>query len=77
MKVKSITFGRTFSDGKGTYEFTRIDLTADVEPSEDENDAFKDLVDKVNELRELQLDMPDKSNTIEHEPPNRSRRPRR
>jgi hypothetical protein len=56
MKVKSISYGRTFSDGKGTYEFTRIDVTAEVEANEEPEDAFIKLYDQVVVMRDLQLD---------------------
>jgi hypothetical protein len=56
MIPKTITYGRTFSDGKGSYEFTRIDVVADIEPNEEPEDAFIKLYDLVVVLRDEQLD---------------------
>jgi hypothetical protein len=67
MKVKSITYGRTFNDGN--FESTRIDVAGDIEPTDTPENAFKDLVDTVNEMRELQLNSP--------APQEPTRRPRR
>jgi hypothetical protein len=53
-RVTSITFGKTFNDGN--FESTRLDLTAELGLNESFDDAFADLIDKLNELREMQLD---------------------
>ncbi len=53
MKIKSISYGRTFNDGN--YETSRIDMTADVDPDESVEDVFEALVDSVFEARKIEL----------------------
>ena len=52
-KIKSISFGRTFSDGD--FEFSRIDVGVDLLPGEHPNTVFDELMKQVDRLRKRQL----------------------
>jgi len=53
MQIKTVSFGKTFNDG--SYESTRIDFSAEVDPGDDEMAAFEDLIDLVYEARKKQI----------------------
>ena len=48
MKITSITVGKTISDGD--FEFTRIDLTAELEEGDNEIDAAEELFHKIKKI---------------------------
>lgn len=54
MKITEMKYGRTWNDGN--FESTRIDLTAELEPTEESEDAFVKLYDQMVVLRDTQLD---------------------
>lgn len=49
MRIKEVSFGKTFNDGN--FASTRIDFTAEVDPGDDEMAVFEDLIDLVYEAR--------------------------
>lgn len=52
MRVTTITVGRTISEGD--FEFTRIDLTADIEEGENEIDVADELFKKIKRIHRNQ-----------------------
>ncbi len=53
MKVKTVTFGKTFNDGN--FCSTRIDFSAEVDPDDDEIEVLKDLIDLTYEARDISI----------------------
>lgn len=54
MKVKEISYGRTFANPT-KFEFSRIDFTITLDEGEDEKIAFEDLMDLVYDARQAEL----------------------
>ena len=52
MKITTISIGKTISEGD--FEFTRIDLTADIEEGEIELDAADELFRKIKKIYKSQ-----------------------
>lgn len=68
-RIIQITFGRTYNDGN--FESTRLDLAAELGVNEDYEDAFQDLLNKMQVLRNRELDYVP---TLKEELPRRRRR---
>ena len=53
VEVTEMVVSRTFNDGN--YESTRIELRAIVDNKKDVNKVFQLTLDKIHELRQIQL----------------------
>lgn len=69
-RIITISYGRTFNDGN--YEVSRLDLSAELGVNENYEDAFEDLLNKMQILRNRELDYVP---TAKEELPRRKRRP--
>ena len=54
MKITTISYGRTFNNGN--FESSRIDVTVEVEAKEEPEDVFVKLFDKVEIMRNIELE---------------------
>ena len=54
MKITTISYGRTFNNGN--FESSRIDISVEVEAKEEPEDVFVKLFDKVETMRNIELE---------------------